>query len=107
MTGFPNALPADRRRSSPGARTRSSRWRSRARRVRRVANILYEVPLPSRSAARRRSATTCSAASVLEVDANFFSKDPWSISLGPGTARIAYRPIPFDGTFTPSRLIVR
>jgi hypothetical protein len=40
------------------------------------------------------------------VGANFFTKDPWSLNLGPGTARLSYRPIPFEGTFTPSKIVV-
>ena len=33
------------------------------------------------------------------MGANLFSKDPTALSLGPGTARISYRPVPFVGTF--------
>ena len=38
--------------------------------------------------------------SVLEVGANFFSKDPWALNIGPGSVRLSYRPIAFEGTFT-------
>ena len=30
--------------------------------------------------------------SVVEVDAPFFNKDPWTVSFGNGTARIVYKP---------------
>ena len=56
----------------------------------------------SRSAGKTTFADDLLRSSVLEVGANFFSKDPWALSLGTGRrSAIAYRPIPFEGTFTP------
>ena len=68
--------------------------------VRRVGQHAVRGPAPVHGRRqRRRSPATCCAASVVDIDADFFSRDPWSISSAPGDARIACRPLPFDGTF--------
>jgi hypothetical protein len=41
---------------------------------------------------------------VIQSNAQFFSKDRFFLSLGNGSATIAYTPIPFDGTLTPTAL---
>ncbi len=74
--------------------------------VRQVANVLYEVPLPFTVGGTTTFAGDLLRSSVVEADANFFSRDPWSIQLGTGKARIAWRPLPFDGTFGASRVVV-
>jgi hypothetical protein len=43
---------------------------------------------------------------VLSADAGFFSKDPYSMSFGRGTVTLAYRPIPFDGTLTATKVLL-
>jgi hypothetical protein len=43
---------------------------------------------------------------VVAADAMFFSKDPYSISFGQGSVTIAYRPIPFTGTFSVSKVLL-
>ena len=40
------------------------------------------------------------------TDAAFFSKDPYSINFGRGSAEIAYRPIAFDGTIDATDLVI-
>jgi hypothetical protein len=74
--------------------------------TRTVANVLYEVPLPFTITGKVTFRNDLLHSSVIENDANFFSKDPWTISIGPGAVRIAYRPILFDGTFTPDQVLV-
>jgi hypothetical protein len=74
--------------------------------VRRLANILYEVPLPFVVKGKVAFRNDLLRSSVVEMNANFFQKDPWTISFGPGDVRIAYRPIPFDGTFVPDQVVV-
>jgi hypothetical protein len=74
--------------------------------VRRVANILYQVPLQMSMGGEVTFRTDLLRSSVVEVNANFFSKDPWTISFGTGNARLAFRPLPFDGTFTPTQVLV-
>jgi hypothetical protein len=74
--------------------------------VREVANVLYQVPLPFSIGGATTFAGDLLRSSVVEADANFFSRDPWSIQLGTGDARIAWRPLPFDGTFAASKVVV-
>jgi hypothetical protein len=75
-------------------------------RVRRVANILYQVPLPFTVTGKVTFRNDLLRTSVVEVDANFFSKDPWTINFGPGKVRLAYRPIPFEGVLTANKVTV-
>lgn len=70
--------------------------------VRREANVLYQVPLSLTVKGSTAFRHDLLRSSVVEVNANFFSRDPWSISFGTGDVRLAYRPIPFEGTFDPS-----
>lgn len=64
---------------------------------RRLGNVLYY--LPARLAIH--GATTFQSdlirSSVIDTDAAFFSKDPYSINFGRGSATIAYRPTTFEG----------
>jgi hypothetical protein len=73
---------------------------------RRVGNVLYELPVPLAVSGTTVFRSDLIRTSVVEVSANFFQKDPWMISFGQGSARIAYRPIPFDGRFTASQVVV-
>ena len=41
---------------------------------------------------------------MIDTDAPFFSKDPFSLNFGRGSATVQYRPIAFDGTLTPTEL---
>ena len=43
---------------------------------------------------------------VISSDAAFFSKDPFSINFGRGTAELAYRPIAFEGTIDATQLAI-
>ena len=66
--------------------------------ARRTGNVLWFLPDGrSRSAARRRSAQDLLRNTVVSSDAAFFSKDPFSISFGRGTAELSYRPIALRG----------
>ncbi len=106
MTGFPNAIPADSATLMTWGTDPVVPLEIDGQKVRRMANILTEIPLPFAVSGKTVFANDLLRSSVLEVGANFFSKDPWALNLGAGTARVAYRPIPFDGTFTPSRVVV-
>src|SRR5262245_46314915 len=72
----------------------------------RAANVLYYIPV----GIRIRGATTFGAdlirSTVLSSDAGFFSRDPYSMSFGKGTVTIAYRPIPFEGSFTATKVLL-
>jgi hypothetical protein len=72
----------------------------------RVGNVLYQVPVALTVSGKTTFRADLMRTSVVEVDAQFFSKEPWAISFGQGNVRLAFRPIPFDGRFTASRVIV-
>ena len=107
MTGVPvRPSRATASSCSPGARTPSSPPRSRASRCATWPTSCTRSRSRSPSAGPRRSrATSCGAASSRRTS-NFFSRDPWSIQLGTGDVRIAWRPIPFDGTFDATKVVV-
>jgi hypothetical protein len=73
----------------------------------RAANVLYYIPVGMRV----RGATTFGSdlirSTVLSADAGFFSRDLYSMSFGKGTVTIAYRPIPFDGTFAATKVLLQ
>ncbi len=75
-------------------------------RVRRMATVLYEIPLPLVIRGRTTFRDDLLRASPIEVNATWFNKDPWTISLGIGNVTMAYRPIAFDGTLSPELLVV-
>jgi hypothetical protein len=74
--------------------------------VHQVANVLYQVPLAMTVGGHATFAGDLLRSSVIEADAQFFTRDPWSIQLGTGTARIAWRPMPFDGSLTPDKVVI-
>jgi hypothetical protein len=106
MTGMPNAIPADSATLMAWGTDPVVQLQIDGQRVRRVSNVLYEVPLPYAVTGNAVFSGDLLRTSILESGANFFSKDPWSINLGAGDVRISYRPIPFDGTFTPTGIVV-
>jgi hypothetical protein len=106
MTGFPNAIPSDSATLMAWGREPVVPVDIEGQQVRRMANVLTQVPLAYAISGKTTFANDLLRSSVVEVGANFFSKDPWALNLGPGTARVAYRPIPFEGTFTPTRVVV-
>lgn len=74
--------------------------------VRRVSNVLYQVPLSMRIRGDVVFRNDLLRSTVLEVNANFFNKDPWTMGFGVGTVQIGYRPIAVEGTFQARRVIV-
>lgn len=74
--------------------------------VRRVANVLYEVPLPLTIRGRVTFSNDLLRTNPIEVNASWFSKDPWTITIGIGDVRMAYRPIAFDGALDPGSVVV-
>ena len=106
MTGFPNAIPSDSATLMTWSTAPVVPIEIEDQQVRRMANILTQVPLAFAISGKTVFANDLLRSSVVEVGANFFSKDPWALNLGPGSARVAYRPIPFEGRFTPTKVAV-
>jgi hypothetical protein len=75
--------------------------------ARRTANVLYYVPASMDVAGTTRFRGDLIRSTIVDADAPFFSQDPWaSIGFGRGTMTVGYRPIAFDGTLTPRRLVL-
>ncbi len=74
--------------------------------VRHMANVMYQVPLAYEVLGSTTFRNDLISSSVLDVAANFFSKDPWALNMGPGMATVSYRPIGMTGTLQPSAVKV-
>ncbi|HLA17310.1 MAG TPA: hypothetical protein VJZ72_10465 [Candidatus Limnocylindrales bacterium] len=74
--------------------------------ARRTSDVLYYVPARLEISGITRFRNDLMRSTVVESDALFFGKDPWSIGFGRGTMILAYRPLPFAGILTPKRLVV-
>jgi hypothetical protein len=65
---------------------------------RRLGNVLYYLPARMAIGGTTTFRAGLIRSSVIETDAAFFSKDPFTMNFGRGTATIAYRPTSFEGT---------
>lgn len=74
--------------------------------ARRTGNILYFMPTDLDVSGETTFRTDLLRSTVISADAAFFSKDPYNISLGLGTAELSYRPITFRGRLDVSRLAI-
>lgn len=74
--------------------------------ARRTGNVLYYYPTSLDVTGKTTFRQDLLRSSVVATDSAFFNKDPYSMNFGRGTATLAYRPIPFEGTFTPTRLVL-
>jgi hypothetical protein len=101
---FGGTLPADRAVILAFGRRELLDLKVGAVAPRRSGNILYYVPVGVRITGKITFTGDLLPASVLDADAQFFSKDRTFLNMGAGQATLAYRPIPFDGTFTPSEI---
>jgi hypothetical protein len=70
---------------------------------RRNANVLYYVPVSIAISGKVTFSSGLLRTTVIDSDA-MFSSERTSMSMGIGTATVAYRPIPFEGTLTPSQI---
>jgi hypothetical protein len=70
----------------------------------RSANILYYVPVGMSVSGTVAFPPDLIRSTVLATDAAFFTKDPYNMSFGQGSVTIAYRPIPFEGSFEATRV---
>jgi len=72
----------------------------------RSANILYYIPVPFSASGTIAFTPDLIRSSVLSSDAAFFNKDPFNMNLGQGSVTVAYRPIPFSGSFTATKVLL-
>ena len=73
---------------------------------RRTGNVLYYLNTPLEISGRTAFTQDLLRSSVIDSDAAFFNKTPWSIDIGRGSATVAYRPIPFEGSFQPTDVVL-
>lgn len=71
---------------------------------RRNGNVLYYVPVGLRIHGAVTFSSDLLRPTVVDSDAQFFSREKFFLSMGLGTATIAYKPIPFDGVFNVSQV---
>jgi hypothetical protein len=71
---------------------------------RATGNILYYLPTSVAVSGKTTFRGDLLRSSTIDASAAFFSKDPFSINFGKGSATVAYRPISFTGTFAPTEL---
>ncbi len=71
---------------------------------RRTGNILYFLPTDLSVSGTATFRSDLIRSTVVSSDAGFFNKDPYTISLGLGSAEIAYRPIAFEGQLHATQL---
>lgn len=75
-------------------------------RPQRTGDALYYVPLALGARGPVTFTPDLVRSTVVESDAQFFSKDPYNVNLGLGSAVVAYRPIAFDGRFEATRILL-
>jgi hypothetical protein len=78
--------------------------RVRDQAARRNANVLYYFPVDLAIRGETTFSTDLLGSTVISTDAAFFSKDPYSVNMGTGSATIAYQPISFGGTLAATEL---
>ena len=72
--------------------------------ARRNANVLYYFPVALAIHGKTTFPTDLIQSTVVSSNAAFFSKDPFSVNMGVGSATIAYQPITFEGSLVASEL---
>ncbi len=75
-------------------------------RARATGNVLYYMPADVGVHGKTTFRGDLLRSSTIDAGAAFFNKDPFNINFGKGSATIAYRPIPFGGTFIPTELAI-
>jgi hypothetical protein len=73
---------------------------------RRTGNVLWFLPTDLSISGTTTFRNDLIRSTVIKSDAAFFSKDPFTINFGRGSAELSYRPIAFDGTLTATELAI-
>jgi hypothetical protein len=73
---------------------------------RRLGNVLYYLPARMTVSGTTTFRSDLLRSHVVDTDAAFFNKDPYSINFGRGSATVAYRPTSFEGTLATTELVI-
>jgi hypothetical protein len=73
---------------------------------RRTGNVLYYIPLTMRVRGHIAFQGDLIRTATVDANAGMFNKDPTSINMGRGNLTMSFRPIGFDGTLTPTRVVM-
>jgi hypothetical protein len=73
---------------------------------RHLGNVLYYLPTRLAISGLTSFRSDLIRSTVVDSDAAFFSKDPYSINFGRGSATIAYRPTTFEGTLEATEVVI-
>jgi hypothetical protein len=73
---------------------------------RRTGNTLYYLPASVQVSGLTTFTSDLLRSSVVASDAAFFSKDPFSMNFGRGSATLAYRPIAMNGSIETDQLLI-
>ena len=95
-----NSLPSDRAVVLAFGRNQVLDLNVGSEKPRENGNVLYYVPVSIGIHGQVTFASDMLRASVVDTDAQFFSKERLFLSMGVGQATLSYRPIPFEGRFT-------
>jgi hypothetical protein len=74
--------------------------------ARRTANVLYYVPLGMQVSGATVFRSDLVRSSIVSLDAPLFQKGPFDLGFGQGSISVAYRPIVFEGSIRPTRLLL-
>ena len=99
MGSFGGSLSADQAVILAFGRTEVLDLRVGDQEPRRNGNVLYYVPVGLDIKGDITFANDLLRPTVIDSDAQFFTKDRTFLSMDFGQATLAYRPIPFEGTF--------
>jgi hypothetical protein len=73
---------------------------------RRTGNVMYYIPLTMRVRGHVAFQGDLIRSTTVDANAGMFNKDPLSINMGRGDLTMSFRPIGFDGTLTPTRVVL-
>ncbi len=71
---------------------------------RQNGNVLYYVPVAIGIEGHVAFSSDLMRSTVIEADAQLFSKERFFVQMGNGKATLAYQPIPFEGAFTATQI---
>jgi hypothetical protein len=104
MGMFSNALSADQAVIMAFGQEQLLDIKLGADKPRANGNVLYYVPVGIGIQGHVAFSSDLMRSTVVEADAQFFSKDRFFLNLGNGKATLAYTPIPFEGSFSATRI---